>query len=145
MELKELGSQEVKQVSPSITHAVPVAPVPQPATPPAGARITLKRNGLLAESFAIGHLAVIGRFDSETGPVDVDLGQLPEAIYVSRHHAEIQRDASGGWAIKDLGGANGTFVRPKGESKFQRISGEQAIHDGDEFALGNARFEFRIS
>jgi pSer/pThr/pTyr-binding forkhead associated (FHA) protein len=93
----------------------------------------------------VGAQTVIGRFDSETGPVDVDLGQLPEAIYISRRHAEIKRDDSGAWVIKDLGAGNGTFIRPKGQNKFQRITGDQAIHDGDEFALGNAQFEFHIT
>jgi pSer/pThr/pTyr-binding forkhead associated (FHA) protein len=117
-----------------------------PADSLAGAaRITLKRNGIPAESFPVGEQALLGRFDSETGPVDVDLGQLPEAVYISRHHAELRRDASGAWTIKDLAAGNGTFVRPKGQPKFQRVTGEQALHDGDEFALGNARFDFRIA
>jgi pSer/pThr/pTyr-binding forkhead associated (FHA) protein len=118
--------------------------MPSTNAPTGGARITLKRNGVPAENFPLGEQSVIGRFDGETGPVDVDLGQLAEAIYISRHHAVIRRDTSGAWTIKDLGAGNGTFVRPKGQGKFQRITCEQAIHDGDEFALGNARFEFRI-
>jgi FHA domain/zinc-ribbon domain len=132
--------------SPPVPPSAPGASTPQAPAPIGGlACITIKRNGIAAERFPLGEQALIGRFDAETGPVGVDLGQLPEAIYVSRHHAEIQRDASGAWTIKDLGAANGTFVLPKGQSKFQRITGEQPIHDGDEFALGNARFEFRIS
>jgi pSer/pThr/pTyr-binding forkhead associated (FHA) protein len=113
--------------------------------PAGGARITLKRNGIPVETFPLGEQTLIGRFDSETGPVDVDLGQIAEAVYISRHHAVIQRDTSGTWTVRDLGTANGTFVRPKGQSKFQRITDEQAVHDGDEIALGNARFEFRIT
>jgi len=88
--------------------------------------------------------SVLGRFDPETGPVDVDLGPLPEAVYVSRHHAEIWRDASGEWLIKDLGSGNGTFVCDAGQRQFRKVSGDQPIKDGDEIALGNARFEFRV-
>ena len=160
MELKGAKLPEAVPVPP-LPEAVPSSHPPQrpqvpmpslpPSTPQAPAPvgglacITIKRNGILAESFSLGQQAIIGRFDSETGPVDVDLGQLPEAIYVSRHHAEIQRDASGAWTIKDLGAGNGTFIRPKGQNNFQRITGEQPVQDGDEIALGNARFEFRIT
>lgn len=111
----------------------------------APAKLTLKRGGVLTgESFQLGERLVLGRFDPDSGPVDVDLGPLPEASYISRQHAEVWCDASGQWFIKDLGSRNGTFVRASGESKFQRITGEQAINDKDEIALGNARFEFRI-
>src|SRR5215813_7491080 len=132
MELKGASTPEAKPSPPPAPQALPVpappqspkAPdpsfspsVPSVGFPSGGARITLKRNGVLAESFPLGEQALIGRFDGETGPVDVDLGQLPEAIYISRHHAEIQRGTSGEWTIKDLGAGNGTFVRPKSQGK----------------------------
>jgi pSer/pThr/pTyr-binding forkhead associated (FHA) protein len=106
--------------------------------------LTLRRAGTLtSESFSLGKRAVIGRFDVETGPVDVDLGALPEVAYVSRHHAEIWCDDRGNWFIKDLGSQNGTFVRPASATKFQRVLQDQPVSDGDEIAFGNARFEFR--
>ena len=107
------------------------------------ATLTLKRGGTLTEEkFVIGAMASIGRFDPESGPVDVDMANLPEASYVSRHHAEIRGDENG-WHIKDLGSRNGTFVRAASGGAFTRVQGEHAIHDGDEISLGNARFEFR--
>lgn len=116
-----------------------------PAAAVALAKLTLKRGGVLtAESFQVGECVILGRFDPDSGPVDVDLAPLLEASYISRQHAEIWCDASRQWFIKDLGSRNGTFVRASGESKFQRIMGEQTINDKDEIALGNARFEFQI-
>jgi pSer/pThr/pTyr-binding forkhead associated (FHA) protein len=110
------------------------------------ARLTLKRSGVLtSETFQLGERVTVGRFDPDSGPVDVDLGALPEAPYISRHHAEIWRDAAGQWFIKDLGSRSGTFVRATGQTQFQRVTGEQAINDGDEVALANARFEFRTN
>jgi hypothetical protein len=123
---------------------------PAPSTPvDAGAlgKLTLRRNGALtAEAFPMGEQAVVGRFDPETGPVDIDLGRLPEAVYISRRHAEFRRDPGGGkWFLKDLGAGNGTFLRQKGQAQFQRIRGETEIADGDEIGFGNARFEFRVN
>lgn len=120
-----------------------VQPEMRPAAQIQRATLTLKRGGSLTEEkFVIGALASIGRFDPESGPVDVDMANLPEASYVSRHHAEIHCSENV-WQIKDLGSRNGTFVRAASGGAFARVQGEHALHDGDEISLGNARFEFR--
>ncbi len=148
--------------SPAVTAPASPAPLPPsslqpPAVPPASltppvqvvagqAKLTLRRAGALtAECFPLGEHVTIGRFDVETGPVDVDLGPLPEGAYLSRHHAEMWRDGSGKWFIKDLGSQNSTFVRSANSAKFQRVTQDQPISDGDEIAFGNARFEFRTA
>ena len=124
---------------------------PNAATAPASvsvtmAHLTLRRGGALtSETFRFGSGAIVGRFDPDSGPVDVDLAPLPEASYVSRHHAEFRRDAgSGQWFVKDMGSSNGTFWRAGGAGAFSRLSGEQALNAGDEISLGNARFEFGV-
>lgn len=115
-----------------------------PANSSTTATLTLKRGGVATtDVFTIGGNTTIGRFDPESGPIDVDMGTLPEAVYVSRHHAEL-RCEGGQWRIRDLGSRNGTFVRSNA-GQFQRISDEQAVNDGDEISLGNARFEFRTA
>ena len=117
-------------------------PIATPSAQVQRATLTLKRGGVSTEEkFVIGTLATIGRFDPESGPVDVDMANLPEASYVSRHHAEL-RCVDGSWQIKDLGSRNGTFVRAASGGAFARVQGEHALHDGDEVSLGNARFEF---
>jgi hypothetical protein len=108
------------------------------------ATLTLRRGAALTEErFPLGERVTVGRSDVTTGPVEVDLAPLPEAIYLSRRHAEMWRDASGQWLIRDLGSQNGTYVRPAALTQFQRVEQETPIHDGDEVAFGNARFEFR--
>jgi hypothetical protein len=126
----------------------PPAELPQPSPvvgpAPAAARVTLKRGGISTEhTFAFAARALLGRFDPETGPVDVDLSPLPEAIYVSRRHAEIRYVGRGQWVIRSLAAKNGTFVRAGSLGEFLPVQGEQALQDGDEIALGNATFEFR--
>jgi pSer/pThr/pTyr-binding forkhead associated (FHA) protein len=110
------------------------------------AKLTLRRAGALtSDVFPLGEHVTVGRFDVETGPVDVDMGPLPEGAYLSRHHAEMWRDGNGKWFIKDLGSQNGTFVRPANMTTFQRVIQDQPINDSDEIAFGNARFEFRTA
>ena len=126
------------------------SPAPTAATPgdsaSDSAHITLRRGGALtSEKFRFSSGAVVGRFDPDSGPVDVDLAPLPEASYVSRHHAEFRRDGGNGqWFVRDVGSSNGTFWRAGGAGAFSRLSGEQELSAGDEISLGNARFEFGV-
>src|SRR5688572_14162430 len=68
--------------SPPAFPSFPSYPSPPPAA--AGdlrglARLTLRRNGILTnEVFELGERVTLGRFEPDLGPVDVDLGFLPE-------------------------------------------------------------------
>ena len=143
----------VQPAAAPISPVMPPPPTPTAAVPPplsspgsAGASLTIVRGGALTSEKVAwsGTPVVVGKFDVDEGPVDVDLSQFPEAGYVSRRHCEIWCDASGQWLTKDLGSSNGTFVRTVGGQKFQKVSGDQVLKDGDELALGNARFVFHI-
>jgi len=164
-----VGAEAVPQASdPSGgTHelgldAAPLAPPPAgAATPPPAAdgaappaptaggqkpRLAVKRFGALTgeQIPLMGERVVVGRFDPETGPVDLDLSSSPEAQHVSRHHGELYREADGRWFIRDLGSTNGVFVKGANDSSFgQRITAPRAIASGDELAFGNARFVFQ--
>jgi pSer/pThr/pTyr-binding forkhead associated (FHA) protein len=102
------------------------------------ARLTVKRSGVLtSQVFEFRPPAVIGRFDPSVGPVDVDLGPLPEGAYVSRRHARISWE-DGVWRLEDLGSSNGTFIL---RDDFERIE-DEPLATGSEIALGNARLVF---
>ena len=104
-------------------------------------RLILKRAGQeTEESFPFTAPAVIGRFDASVGPVDIDLGDLPEGSYVSRKHAKITCE-DGVYRIEDLGSSNGTYVL---REDFERVT-ESEIEDGTEIAFGNARFVVRLN
>lgn len=152
-------TQPARPVPPVPMSAHPtVAMTPTQATPPpqgnvpqggspTTASLTVKRGGLLStDTFTFGgsHPIIIGRFDPETGPVDIDLGPLPEGGYVSRHHANLMCSSDGQWSVHDLQSRNGVFVRHAGQAQFVRVTGAQDLQGGDEIALGNARFEFRV-
>lgn len=91
------------------------------------------------EKYVIGEHAVVGRFDPEVGPVDVDLANIAESVYISRKHAQI-RHRDGVWYVEDLGSSNGTFLLYGCD--FQRLEEESPIEDGQEVAFGTARFVF---
>jgi FHA domain len=92
----------------------------------------------------LGERLVVGRFDPETGPVDIDLSASPETQHVSRQHGELYREADGRWFVRDLGSTNGVFVKRSSDASFgQRITEPREIANGDELAFGNARFVFR--
>jgi len=120
------------------SDVVSESPAAAPAVP--SAKLVLKRGGVLTEvEYAITSPATIGRFDPSVGPIDVDLGSQPEGAYVSRKHAKIVFD-DGVWKVVDLGSSNGTFVL---RDDFERVD-EAELTDGQEFALGNARFVFQV-
>lgn len=117
-----------------------VAPETEAAEEPAP-RLIVKRSGTETdEAFPVNPPCTIGRFDPAVGPIDVDLGPLPEGAYVSRKHARITLE-DGVYRLHDLGSSNGTFVL---RDDFERVE-EVELADGTEFALGNARFVFRLS
>ena len=110
-----------------------------------GARLTLLRagqdTGIVYEGLGSG--SVVGRFDPDTGPIEVDLAQLPESGYVSRRHAEIILQSSGQWSIRDLGSTNGTFVK-RSDGNFERITNDHELQSGDLVAFGNVQFRFEV-
>jgi hypothetical protein len=55
---------------------------------------------------------------------------------VSRLHAVVENYGAG-WALRDLGSRNGTFINGR------RVLGEQALHPGDELRVGKTRLIFR--
>lgn len=125
----------------------PADPVPNEAgwhVPPTDcgtATLVVKRAGAETDiSFPVSPPAIIGRFDASVGPIDVDLADLPEGSYVSRKHARLSCEG-GIWSVKDLGSSNGTFLL---RDDFERVE-EAQLKNGDEIALGNARFVFRLS
>jgi len=140
MENEEL----LQEVNETVDSAVVTADEPTEDAPqaPAGtATLTVVRNNVpCEESFTFAAPATIGRFDPSVGPVDIDLGPMPEGSYVSRKHAKITCD-DGVWKLADLGSSNGSYIK---RDDFEKID-EAELADGDEIALGNARFVFKIN
>lgn len=105
-------------------------------------KLVLKRAGAETDiEFAVNPPTVIGRFDPSHGPIDIDLGDLtPEGSYISRKHAKITCE-DGKFTLTDLNSSNGTYVL---RGDFERVE-EAELTDGQEIALGNAKFVFRTT
>ena len=89
--------------------------------------------------------AVIGIFDPDSGPVDIDLEQFPGSDTISRQHAEIYQE-NGVWKIQDLGSTNGIFLKPSGQRRFgARITQPEVLNIGDEVAIAKIRFLFETA
>jgi hypothetical protein len=109
------------------------------------ARLISKQQNAPAAEFPIDSNALIGVFDPDGGPVDIDLDGFLGNETVSRHHAEIVID-NGMWKIKDLGSSNGVFIKAAGQTRFSaRITAPTTINDGDEVAIAKVQFQFKTA
>ena len=89
--------------TPTPPPTFPPVPTPPTFTPSTGtARLISKQSNVPTSEFLLdGSNAVIGKFDPDMGPVDIDLDGFPGDETISRNHAEIYQEG-GAWKIKDL-------------------------------------------
>lgn len=114
----------------------------EPAAASGRAKLVLKRGGELTDvEFTFTCPATLGRFDPSVGPIDIDLGTIPEGSYVSRKHARFTFGEDG-YAVEDLGSSNGTFVL---RDDYERIEEATAVEDGTVVAFGSAIFVFHVA
>ncbi|MEB3827027.1 FHA domain-containing protein [Phormidium sp. CCY1219] len=127
------------------TAEAPATPTVASVTTPPPARLVAKQPNAPQVEFALNNVSLVGIFDSDSGPVDIDLESFVGGDTVSRHHAEIYPDG-GGWMVKDLGSTNGIFIKPKGGSRFgARITTPTPLNPGDEVAFAKVQFTFQTS
>src|SRR5215203_6124525 len=119
----------VREVGPAESDAAAVPPV-VPGSVGQNPRLVAVRHGAPTgeEIPLLGERMVVGRFDPETGPVDIDLSDTPESAHISRQHGELYRESDGRWHVRDLGSANGVFARGSADTAFgPRISAPRPL------------------
>jgi hypothetical protein len=113
------------------------------STTAATARLVAKKQGVPTPEFDLELSNVVGKFDPDMGPVEVDLEDFPGAETISRQHSEIYREGDQ-WKIKDLGSTNGVFLKRLGQTRFSaRITTPETLNTGDEIAFGKVNFIFQ--
>ena len=104
--------------------------------------ISMHANSPITEFLLEDKKTIIGRFDPNTGVVNVDLENFPNSGTVSRRHAEIFREG-GQWKIKDLASLNGVFIKRSGQTHLGAIiTRPEILNFGDEIAFGEVHFRF---
>jgi len=89
--------------------------------------------------------AIIGKFNPDIGPVEIDLDRFYGDDTVSSTHAEIYFK-NNQWQIKDMGSTNGIYIKPTGKTRFgYRINKPEILNSGDEIAIGKIRLLFLIT
>jgi len=121
----------------------PISPPESTATTTTTARLITKQPHPPLAEFSLDNNVLIGLFDPDTGPVDIDLEAFSGSDTVSRNHAEIYQEG-GVWKVKDIGSTNGTFIKPVGQIRFgSRITLPEILNPGDEIAFAKVRFLFQ--
>jgi FHA domain len=73
-------------------------------------------------------------YDVDSSEVTIGRGEgldiRIDNVSVSRRQAQIRREGAGGWAVKDLGSANGTFLNG------ERLTAPRPLMPGDEISFG---------
>jgi hypothetical protein len=109
-------------------------------------KLIAKQAGAIIPEFTLDKSSLlVGIFDPDSGPVEIDLDSFAGSDTVSRQHAEIYLEA-GEWKVKDLTSTNGVFIKKSSQQRFGgKIVSPQVLEDGDEVAFAKIQFTFRIS
>jgi FHA domain len=136
-------------ITPPSAPTTPVLPTIPLATPQptvsanASARLVAKQANAPVPEFSFNGSALIGIFDPDQGPVDIDLESFSGGETISRQHAEVYFEM-GSWKVKDLGSTNGVFIKSVGQSRFNaRITAPTPLAPGDEIAIAKVCFIFQ--
>ncbi|BAQ60132.1 FraH-related protein [Geminocystis sp. NIES-3708] len=145
--LDPLETNPTVKISPSTSESIIPSNPPETFTTStdnvtATAKLIAKTPNAPISEFLIENYAIIGIFDPDTGPVDVDLEYFLGNETVSRQHGEIYFE-NNQWKIKDLGSTNGIFIKKAGQNRFNaRITTPEILDNGDEIAIAKIRFTF---
>jgi serine/threonine protein kinase len=107
--------------------------------------VFLNKQAGVTREFTLKSNNVIGKYDPDLPPVDIDLGGFSGSDTVSRKHAEIYREGDR-WKIKDLGSTNGVFIKHSGQTRFSpKITTPETLINADEVAFGGVKFSFNTA
>ena len=104
--------------------------------------VSINKQAGVTREFTLKSNNVIGKYDPDLPPVDIDLGGFSGSDTVSRKHAEIYREGDR-LKIKDLGSTNGVFIKHSGQTRFSpKITTPETLINADEVAFGGVKLSF---
>jgi hypothetical protein len=144
--------EKLPPVATSTPEPITIPNIPIPTIEPdtavlvvsaATARLIPKRQTSSQSDFILESSNIVGKFDPDMGPVEIDLEEFTGADTISRQHAEIYLE-SDQWKIKDLGSTNGVFIKRLGQARYSaRITTPETLYAGDEISFGKVNFIFQ--
>jgi len=133
----------ILEVSPKPTIPIPTIESKSSVLITSTARLIAKRQNPPQPDFILESSNIIGKFDQDMGPVEIDLEEFSGADTISRQHAEIYFEDEQ-WKIKDIGSTNGVFIKRIGQSRYSaRITIPETLNSGDEISFGKVNFIFQ--
>lgn len=136
-------TENIQDSSPQVTHNTIDDTTDKLGTVSSAKLIATEANAPIPEFIISRNSVTIGKFDPDTGPVDVNLEKFIDSDNISRKHAELYQER-GQWKIKDLGSTNGVFIRRSSESNFgARITLPETLNSGDEIAIAQTFLRFQ--
>ena len=144
LQLEESEEFEDPTFQPSYPSVPVVASTVAASTTLTPARLVAKTAGSPIPEFPLTEEScIVGKFDPDLGPVEVDLENFPNADYISRNHARVFWDR-GQWKVEDNDSANGVFLKKSNESRFTKITTAEVLEAGDEVSFAKIRFTFQF-
>ncbi|MFZ4666268.1 MAG: FHA domain-containing protein [Prochlorotrichaceae cyanobacterium] len=129
--------EDFPTVKPSLSSSSLIKPAVLISLRPA--HINLKE--FVAQEYLIDRdMMIIGHFDPELGPVDIDLSLLPGWERTSAQHAQLQWNKNS-WNIQDLGSQSGIFLRSR-QNQWSRITQLTPLSHSDQISIGPIQFVF---
>ncbi len=102
------------------------------------ARIVVTSGPAAGKAFPLEGQVELGRDASSAGIVLND-------DQVSRSHARVFRAGDGGWVVRDLGSANGTYLVDKRGTSKKKLTADHILSEGDVIEIGKSRLSFALS
>jgi len=141
----QLPPAETFTPEPIAIPTIPILPIEPNVQvfPVTTARLISKKQTPPQPDFILESSNIVGKFDPDMGPVEIDLEEFSGADTISRQHAEIYCE-SDRWKIKDLGSTNGVFIKRVGQPRYSaRITTPETLYAGDEISFGKVNFIFQ--
>jgi pSer/pThr/pTyr-binding forkhead associated (FHA) protein len=142
-QLAKIATAE-KQANLERQHSEPFISPTNPSSNLVKAKLTAKATESPHKEFILDdNPLIVGKFDPDTGKVDINLINFPNSDLISRHHAELSFDGKN-WQVTDLNTVNGTWLKRGTDRRFKKVIQTETLSEGDRLSFANILFTFSL-